>query len=217
MIRKKIETGGHSPSQWQAGVMTMTPKDGDLTDWSNYRSITLLSLVGKLFESIIAERIFLALEARGRIPAEQGGFWRSFGQSDHIFILSESIKYRARRGRCTYCAFLDIRKAFPTMHRASMLAALSRVGIGGKVWRAVERMYSSTSTRIALRGALSDSYLVDTGLREGSVMSPILYSVPSPGEWHSSKNFWWIFLASTVLESRDRALQCDIGHPSRAW
>ena len=103
--------------------MTMTPKDGDLTDWSNYRGITLLSLVGKLFESILAERIFLALEARGRIPAEQGGFRRSFGQSDHIFILSEPIKYRARRGRCTYCAFLDIRKAFPTMHRASMLAA----------------------------------------------------------------------------------------------
>ena len=114
--------------------MTMTPKDGDLTDWSDYRGITLLSLVGKLFESILAERIFLALEARGRIPAEQGGFRRGFGQSDHIFILSESIKYRARRGRCTYCAFLDIRKAFPTTHRASMLAGLSRAGIGGKVW-----------------------------------------------------------------------------------
>ena len=57
------------------------------------------------------------------------------GQSDHIFILTESIKYRARHGRSTYCAFLDIRKAFPTMHRASMLAALSRAGIGGKVWR----------------------------------------------------------------------------------
>ena len=172
-----IFDSGHSPAQWQTGVMTLMPKDGDSTDWANYRGITLLSVVGKIFESILAERIFQHLEHSGQLPAEQGGFRRGFGCSDHIFILSETIKYRSRRHLKTYCAFLDIRKAFPTMHRSSMLAALARSGVDGKVWRLVDQMYSSTSTQISFRGALSTAYSVESGLREGSVLSPILYSV----------------------------------------
>ena len=72
------------------------------------------------------------------------------GGPDHIFVLSETIKYRARQNKKTYTAFLDIRKAYPTMHRATMLNALAKAGINGYVWRLVDRMYSSTTSQLKL-------------------------------------------------------------------
>ena len=63
------------------------------------------------------------------------------------------------------------------MNRAAMLAALDNAGVDGRMWRIVDRMYASTKTRITLDGKLSREYSVDSGLREGSVLSPILYSV----------------------------------------
>ena len=52
-----------SPKQWQQGIMTMQPKAGDLTNWANYRGITLLSIVGKVYEGIMAQRIFKGSKA----------------------------------------------------------------------------------------------------------------------------------------------------------
>ena len=173
----KIFTSSLCPTSWQTGVMTMVFKTDDKLDWANYRGITLLSIVGKVFESIVATRLSTYLENAGILPAEQGGFRKHFGCTDHVFILAETIKYRARRGQNTYAGFLDIKKAFPTMHHASMLHALSEAGVVGHMWHVIERMYSCNSSRIILNGQLSEPYDVRSGLREGSVLSPILYLV----------------------------------------
>ena len=58
-----------------------------------------------------------------------------------------------------------------------MLAALAKAGVRGKMWRMVDRMYASTRTRITIDGEMSSEYSVESGLREGSVLSPVLYSV----------------------------------------
>ena len=172
-----IFKSGKSPTQWQTGVMSMIHKSDDKLDWANYRGITLLSIVGKVFEGILAERLSTFLQNTGKLPPEQGGFRKSHGCEDHLFILAETIKYRARRNQTTYAAFLDIKKAFPTMHHASMLDALAKAGVSGAMWHMIERMYSCNSSRIFLDGEYSDPYNVRTGLREGSVLSPILYLV----------------------------------------
>lgn len=172
-----ILKSGFAPTQWQTGIMSMIYKADDKLDWKNYRGITLLSIVGKLLESVLAARIANHLEAHGKIPAEQGGFRKQYSCADHEFVLSETVKYRARRSQCTYAAFLDIRKAYPTMHRATMLSSLAKVGIDGNVWKLIDRMYSGTVSQVQIDGRLSDKYEVNVGLREGSVISPILYSV----------------------------------------
>ena len=51
LLFNMIFDSGMSPKQWQQGIMTMQPKAGDLTNWANYRGITLLSIVGKGMKS----------------------------------------------------------------------------------------------------------------------------------------------------------------------
>ena len=114
-----ILDSGRCPKNWQTAVVTVTPKSGDLTDWANYRLISLLSIVGKLWEIVLASRISAHLEYHGLLSETQGGFRPGRSCQDQQFILAETIKARARENKNTYVAFLDIRKAYPTMARTA--------------------------------------------------------------------------------------------------
>ena len=72
MLFNAIFAIGDGPAQWQQGIMTLLPKSGDLTDWANYRGITLLSIVGKVNKGIMANRIFAYLESKGDPPPSRG-------------------------------------------------------------------------------------------------------------------------------------------------
>ena len=102
--------------------------------------------------------------------------------------MSELIKSNARRGKKTYVAFLDVRKAYPTCRRAAMLERLYAklaAAPGGsekhrpKLFSAVATMLRTENCRskVVVDGAESAEYTVGHGLREGAVLSPVLYAV----------------------------------------
>src|SRR5579871_1132198 len=73
------------PSDWKDGVIFKIPKKGDLSNCNNWRGITLLSIPGKLFCSILMERLRTSVDARLR--EEQAGFRPHRSCTDHIFTL----------------------------------------------------------------------------------------------------------------------------------
>ena len=102
---------------------------------------------------------------------------------DLIYALSETVKLRRAQGLPTYACFIDCRKAFPSVFKAGLLVKLHSMGITGRYWRMLTSMYSKIETRI-LSGHENDMsaeelenlyYQIDTGVREGSIMSPLLY------------------------------------------
>ena len=91
-------------------------KDGDERDPMNYRGITLLSIVGKVFTRVLSNRLMsFAERERDGIVEEQGGFRPERGTEDQIFILTELLK--SRTDRTTYTAFIDVKKAYDTVER----------------------------------------------------------------------------------------------------
>ena len=85
-------------------------KGGDRKLTDNYRGIYLLSIVGKLYASILNHRLLEWCEKRNKFGEEQGGFRPGRATTDQAFILSEMVKDRKTRGLETHIAFLDIRK-----------------------------------------------------------------------------------------------------------
>ena len=92
----------------------------------------------------------------------------------------------ARRGKDTYAAFLDVRKAYPTTRRSAMLERLfeklSRVGDKTRrcrVWTVIENMLreENCKSRVVIDGRASAEYTVGHGLREGAFLSPVLHAV----------------------------------------
>ena len=171
------------PTEWGTALVTPLFKKGDRSDWANYRLISLLSVVGKCFEAVLAARISEFLDESEGLSEFQCGFRKGRRCQHHTFVLAEAIKSNARQGKRTYAAFWDVKKAYPTMRRAAMLGRLyDKIGDGRcccRVWRVVERMLRAENCRskIVVDGAESEEYTVGHGAREGAVLSPVLYAV----------------------------------------
>ena len=99
---------GIIPSDWCVGlIMPLYKKKGSPDDPDNYRGITLLSCIGKLFTAAINYRLTNFLEQAGAIGDEQAGFRAGFSTVDHIFTLHAILDIYLHKKERLYCAFLD--------------------------------------------------------------------------------------------------------------
>jgi len=115
-------------------------------------------------------------EKYGVLSEEQAGF-RPGRSTDHIFSISEVLKFRRSRGKQTHCAFLDIRKAYDTIHRDALWKRLIDVGIRGKMWRILKNIYDVVESCVIVGQRHTDWFTVEAGVRQGCILSPILFAI----------------------------------------
>ena len=165
------------PTDWARGLIFPLFKDGDARVPDNYRGITLLSVVGKIYTSILNARVTLWCEKHGVLSEEQAGFRPGRSTVDHIFTLSEVLRLRRARKKQTYCAFLDIRKAYDTVHRDGLWKRLIEVGIRGKMWRVLKNLYDIVESCVLVGKRRTEWFTVEAGVRQGCILSPILFAI----------------------------------------
>src|SRR5690348_8320710 len=144
------------PIDWARGLIFPIHKEGDPRVPDNYRGITLLSVVGKIYAMVINKRITTWCEARNILADEQAGFRPGRSTSDHIFLLSEVLHARKRRGLATFCAFLDIRKAYDTLYRDGLWKRLLDIGLRGRLWRVLRNICQVVESSVLLGDQQTD-------------------------------------------------------------
>ena len=108
------------PKDWARGLIFPIFKEGDPKVPDNYRGITLLSVVGKLYSMVLNRRVTGWCERHKVLVEEQAGFRPGRSTQDHLFTLSEIIRARKKIGKETHCCFLDIRKAYDRVFRVGL-------------------------------------------------------------------------------------------------
>ena len=121
------------PVDWTRGLVVPLYKDGDKYVGDNYRGITLLSVVGKLYTVVLNRRLSKWCEQKGVLVDEQAGFRVNRSTIDQIYALREVIQGRRKMRLNTYCCFLDIKKAYDTVFREGLWRRLREVGEGEDV------------------------------------------------------------------------------------
>ena len=117
--------------------MPLYKNKGSIDDPDNYRGITLLSCVGKLFTAVLNERLTMFLESTGTIGDEQAGFRAGFPTMDYIFVLRNIIQlYTQQKNRC------------------SLWLKLISTGINGKILRVIYNMYQNAKSCVRAGGRL---------------------------------------------------------------
>ena len=163
------------PQSWSRSLVTNLYKDGDESDPDNYRGISLISCLGKLYLSIWTERITKHLDST--LAQEQGGFRAGRSTVDQIFTFNEVLLRRRRAGSTTYCLFIDFRKAFDTVWHDGLWRQLWSQGIRGKAWRIIKSLYASLECAVLVDGEKSRFSKIHQGVRQGCPLSPILFSI----------------------------------------
>jgi hypothetical protein len=177
-----VFTTAQVPEDWHTAIVTMLYKGkGARNLATNFRAISLTSTSLKIFETLIANRISSWAENNRLFSFHQAGFRKHYSTYDHIFSLAslqqQAKKKTARGFNNTYVGFVDLAKAFPSVPRSKLLSKLTKLGLSTKMLNVIADMYTTDSYRFVLSKSNlgSQSGKADTGTREGSCLSPLLF------------------------------------------
>jgi hypothetical protein len=170
---------GVLPDPWRASeIFVLYKGKGDVLDPNSYRGIALLDSCFKLYERLLYHRLKTWSFSHGCIPAAQFGFRANSGTLDAAFTFATLItKYVLAGGSPLFAALIDFQKAFPSVHREKLLRKLDHLGVTTKFLRALSVMFSGNTFSLRAGDMVTTDYPVITGLREGGVLSPLLFSL----------------------------------------
>lgn len=167
------------PQSWSSSVLFPLHKKGDSSDPANYRAISIGSNLSKLYALVLQRRLAKFAENNNLVPECQIGYRPGSRTADHVFALRTMVdKYVkcATQGKL-FCCFVDFKNAFPSVCRSALFYKLLKCGIGGNFLQSVMNLYSSVSMKVKVDSTLGPSISVGSGLRQGCVLSPLLFNI----------------------------------------
>ena len=169
---------GIIPDEWCKGLINPIYKGkGSQKSANNYRGITLLSCMGKLFTSVLNNRLTIFLNKRGILGEEQAAFRAGYCTYDHMFVLNCLIYFYKARYEKLFCAFIDYMKAFDLINRAILWSKLIQNEINGKFITVIFNLYFNAKSAVRQGDFISDFFPCNIGVRQGENLSPVLFSI----------------------------------------
>ena len=153
-------------------------KKGPEDDPDNYRGIALISCLAKLFYSILNNRLMDFCLRNKILSPFQLGFLPGNRTSDAHIILHNIIdRYCHKKESKIYGCFVDFSKAFDSIPRDLLFKKLSNIGITGKFYDIIVDLYRDDKICIKVNGNISPVLKTMLGVRQGCVLSPLLFNI----------------------------------------
>ena len=166
---------GCSPTEFGACTIIPIPKKQNINvaDSNNFRGIALSSVFCKLFDNVILDKFAVYL----RTSEHQLGFKSKHSTNMCSMILKETISYYIKNKSSVFCTFLDASKAFDRVHYCKLFRLLIERGLPPCIVRVLINLYTVNQVRVLWAGLTSDYFSALNGVKQGGVISPILFSV----------------------------------------
>lgn len=166
------------PSHFKKAKVIAIPKPNKPKHNPNsYRPISLLSNLGKLFEKVIRNRIHDFIENTSIIVNEQFGFKKQHSAVHQINRIVNIIKSNKRKKKSTGMIILDVEKAFDTVWHNGLLYKLIQAGIPKYLCKLVSNFLTDRTFTVSVNDTMSSPKSISSGLPQGSILSPLLYSI----------------------------------------
>lgn len=178
ILFNKIMDSGVYPERWCKAILCSLYKGGNRNEPGNYRGISLLSVIGKIFTKIINERLVQWAIDNDECHEEQAGYKRGYSTVDQIFNLQAlGQKYLSRKGGRFYAMYVDFSKAFDRIPHKMLLYQMLKRGMHGQIIKVIRSMYSQLKSCIRLdNNCLTEYFDCSVGTRQGCMLSPFLFT-----------------------------------------
>lgn len=149
-------------------------RTGDVSSLSNYRPISLATIFSKIFENLMMTHFS---EKNVPLNDAQFGFRRGLSTDLAIFALKNTIYKYTSRKTTVYSCFLDLSRAFDTINYNLLWNKLRQTRVPPKIVDLFEFWYSNQTNQVKWDNALSATYRLTSGVRQGGLTSPVLFSL----------------------------------------
>ena len=161
------------PDEWKCAHITPIYKGGKKTELGNYRPISILSPLSKLFESLLAEIILNYLELNNMLNPNQFAYRKSLSTEHAVIAMIDEWRKSLDLGEDIIALLLDLSKAFDTVDHSILLKKLHYLNFHPNLIKLIESYLSNRSIKVNINGTLSESRPLNVTSRVGSRTSTI--------------------------------------------
>ena len=170
---------GIFPSVFKSAKITPVYKKGARSCISNYRPISVLTNLSKVFETVIYNRLNNYFNEREILSKNQYGYRKGMSTELAILDLVSKLMPAINDQKYAVCVFLDYSSAFDTLCRNRLLNKLHRYGVRGNGYRLLESYFDARNQSVSYNSHLSRRLYQNIGVVQGSKLGPLLYDIYS--------------------------------------
>lgn len=174
IFNQSIATGIF-PSNWKMAKVSPIFKQGNKSDVNNYRPISIISVVGKIFEKIISDQFSDYLNANNLLTTHQSGFRALHSTMTTLLETTNSWSVNIDNGFINGVIFIDLKKAFDTIDHEIIMRKLAHYGANQNVLKWFNSYLTNRNQRCFVNNHLSASQPISCGVPQGSILGPLLF------------------------------------------
>ena len=169
---------GKFPENFKTSKTIPIYKKGDQLDTENYRGVSLIDNFSKVFEKILAFKLYDYLEKRKFFDKNQFGFRPKMSTNHAILKVLNHITKQLNDGLTILAVFLDVSKAFDAIDHNILLSKLDHYGIRGLAKDLFKSYFEGRKQRVCINGKLSENTCdITTGVLQGSILGVLLFII----------------------------------------
>ena len=156
-------------------IVSLYKNKASKSDCGNYRSISLLSIAGKIFTRVILNRLIAVSEQN--LSEAQCDFRPGRSTVDMVLAMRQLQEKCIKQNMLLYSVFIDLTKTFHTVSREALWTVLERTGCQPKFVKMIKLFHVGMTGQVLSSGNVTDSFAISNGVKQGCVLALVLFNI----------------------------------------
>ena len=174
ILNLSLSTGVY-PHKLKIAKVVPIHKKGDSTSMNNYRPISILSTINKIFEKILHARLIKYIDDFNILYKYQFGFRKNHSTELALIEIVDQIRMSLNKGDMSCGIFIDLSKAFDTVNHEILIDKLHHYGIRGKALDLFKSYLGNRQQFASIDKFKSNTRPINCGVPQGSVLGPLFF------------------------------------------